>query len=254
MMLSAELLALDLPNRNQPPLSFVMNPGEIWGILGPNGVGKTTLLHTLANLRNKRSGEILLNGQNLLDCQRLFIAQNMGVLFQEHQDGFPATVLETALLGRFPHNTSSWHKDSEEDIGLASLALKQLELEALASRPLSQLSGGERQRTAIAALLVQAPKVWLVDEPSNHLDLHHQVAVMKMLSQQALQNKLVVMTLHDVNLATKWCSHVMLLYPDRPALMGKTELLLTVENLEPLYQQRLAQGKINDQLVFVPSV
>ncbi|MEC8482816.1 MAG: ABC transporter ATP-binding protein, partial [Pseudomonadota bacterium] len=117
-----------------------------------------------------------------------------------------------------------------------------------------QLSGGERQRTAIAALLVQAPKIWLVDEPSNHLDLHHQVAVMKMLSQQALQNKLVVMTLHDVNLAAKWCSHVMLLYPDRPALMGKTEQLLTVENLEPLYQQRLAQGKINDQLVFLPSV
>lgn len=250
-MLASHSLILDIPSREPYPLDLTLETGQIWGILGPNGVGKTTLLHTLAGLITPREGSVNLAQKPIAEWHRLALAQQVGVMFQEHQDGFPATVLETALLGRFPH-LSPWEMETEEDMAMAQQALAQLELSSLSERSISQLSGGERQRTALAALLTQDPTVWLVDEPTNHLDLHHQVAVMKLLQGKAKSNKLVVMSLHDVNLASSWCSHVLLLYPDRPALMGEAEALLTLEYLQPLYQQPLVQGEIDGRLVFLP--
>lgn len=250
-MLTSHSLVLDIPARETYPLDLTLETGQTWGILGPNGVGKTTLLHTLAGLIAPREGCVCLAHKSLAEWHRLALAQQVGVMFQEHQDGFPATVLETALLGRFPH-LSPWEMESEEDIAIAKAALQYLELTALSQRSISQLSGGERQRTALASLLSQDPDVWLVDEPTNHLDLHHQVAVMKLLQEKAQSNKLVVMSLHDVNLASTWCSHILLLYPDRPALMGPSETLLTLEHLQPLYQQALVQGEIDGRLVFLP--
>ncbi|SBS27544.1 Hemin import ATP-binding protein HmuV [Marinomonas aquimarina] len=251
MTLSTHSLVLDIPLREPHPLELAIESGQMWGILGPNGVGKTTLLHTLAGLVTPRSGSVSLAHKPLSDWHRLSLAQQVGVMFQEHQDGFPATVLETALLGRFPH-LSPWEMETDADIAMARASLAYLELSALSERSVSQLSGGERQRTALAALLTQDPSVWLVDEPTNHLDLHHQVAVMRLLQRKAQSDKLVVMSLHDVNLAATWCSHVLLLYPDRPALMGRADKLLTLEHLQPLYQQPLVQGEIDGRLVFLP--
>lgn len=251
MTLASRSLVLDIPSRSPHPLDLTMETGQIWGVLGPNGVGKTTLLHTLAGLIAPRTGWVSLEQKPLPEWHRLTLAQQVGMMFQEHQDGFPATVLETALLGRFPH-LSPWEMESRDDIEMAKSALDYLELSDLAERSISQLSGGERQRTALAALLTQDPSVWIVDEPTNHLDLHHQVAVMKLLQAKAQANKLVVMSLHDVNLASTWCSHVLLLYPDRPAMMGRAEDLLTLELLQPLYQQSLVQGEIEGRLVFLP--
>ena len=251
--LSARSVVLDLPNCSLLPMSFEMKAGEVWGLLGPNGVGKTTLLHTLANLRKWCSGNIYIDQARLQDIHRLSLAQKVGVLFQEHQDGLPATVMETVLLGRFPYSASNWKNDSRQDQELTTAALEALSLQSLSDRSLHQLSGGERQRTAIAALYAQAPDIWLVDEPTNHLDLHHQVEVMSLLSQQAKEGRVMIMSLHDLNLAARWCSHVMLMYPDRPMLAGQAQQLLTLENLEPLYQQKLVQGEIDGQTVFMPS-
>lgn len=253
MTLSAESLVIDIPNRSPLPVDLTMQAGQVWGILGPNGVGKTTLLHTLAGLIAPRFGHVTLDGEPLKDIHRLRLAQQVGIMFQEHQDGFPATVMETALLGRFPH-LSPWEMESEEDLAMALSSIERLELGSLADRSVTQLSGGERQRAALASLLTQDPAVWLVDEPSNHLDLHHQVAVMSLLQEKAAQEKLVVMSLHDVNLAARWCSHVLLLYPDRHTMSGETDALLTLENLEPLYQQKLVRGQIEGRWVFMPSL
>lgn len=253
MTLTTHSLVIDIPSRHPAPLDLTLETGQIWGVLGPNGVGKTTLLHTLAGLIAPRTGAVSWAQKPLTEWHRLSLAQQIGVMFQEHQDGFPATVLETALLGRYPH-LSPWEMESEEDVNLAKSALQYLELSELSERSISQLSGGERQRTALAALLTQDPVVWVVDEPTNHLDLHHQVAVMKLLKAKSQANKLVVMSLHDVNLASSWCSHVLLLYPDRPALMGTAQTLLTLEHLQPLYQQPLMQGEIDGRLVFLPKI
>tara|TARA_R110001606_G_scaffold243784_1_gene391589 strand:- start:5650 stop:6423 length:774 start_codon:yes stop_codon:yes gene_type:complete len=248
-----QLLAA-IPNKSPQPthaLSLTFQAGQMWGILGPNGVGKTTLLHTLAALKTPALGTIELNDQPITELHRLRLAQQIGIMFQEHQDGFPASVLETVLLGRFPH-LSPWEMESEQDLALAHAALERLDLAEFAQRALNSLSGGERQRAALAALTAQAPDVWLVDEPTNHLDLHYQVAVMGLLAEQASMDKVVVMSLHDVNVAAQWCSHVLLLYPDRPPIWGKAASLLTQQNLEPLYRQKLAMIELNGKPLFVP--
>jgi iron complex transport system ATP-binding protein len=248
-----QLLAA-IPNKPPQPenaLSLSFRAGQMWGILGPNGVGKTTLLHTLAALKSPTSGRVELNRQPITQLPRLTLAQQIGIMFQEHQDGFPATVLESVLLGRFPH-LSPWEMESEQDVALAYAALARLDLMDFAQRPLNHLSGGERQRAALAALMAQAPDVWLVDEPTNHLDLHYQVVAMGLLAEQARQGRVVVMSLHDVNVAAQWCSHVLLLYPDRPPIWGDADSLLTQDNLEPLYRQKLAMTRLNGKPLFVP--
>ena len=185
--LSCEALVIDVPGRaDGQPLSFSIEPGSRWGILGPNGAGKSTLLHTLAGLRAPRHGRLRLDGRPLTDLRRRAVAQRLGVVFQERHDEFPASVLETALIGRHPF-LRAWQNESEDDVQRALGALERLDIAHLAHRPLATLSGGERQRVSLATVLTQAPKIWLVDEPTNHLDLHHQVAAMALLDLQGVE-------------------------------------------------------------------
>ncbi len=165
-------------------LDVTFNPGECWAILGRNGTGKTTLLHTLAGLRATDNGSILLDGAAIEQLPRRRIAQHVGLLPQDSHDPFPATVLETALLGRHPH-LSPWAWESAEDRALARAALAQVGLVDWDARTLATLSGGERRRVALATLLTQDPDILLLDEPTNHLDLHHQVALLDLLARQA---------------------------------------------------------------------
>ena len=251
-VLEARQLVVDVPGRAEgAALSAQILPGQCWGVLGPNGAGKTSLLHTLAGLRPSRSGQVLLNDRSLGELRPRSIARQMAVVFQDRQESFPATVMETVLIGRHPF-LSPWQQESAEDIRLAEAALEQLSLSHLRDRLLQTLSGGERQRVAIAMALVQRPAIWLVDEPTNHLDLHHQVAVMAMLKQQAAQGAGVVMCLHDLNLAARWCDHLLLLYPDGELCFGPADTMLEPAALERLYNQKLAVAQIDGAPVFVP--
>jgi iron complex transport system ATP-binding protein len=130
--------------------------------------------------------------------------------------------------------------------------MEALSLSLLGDRLVSTLSGGERQRVAIATALTQQPAIWLADEPTNHLDLHHQVAVMELLHRQAEQGAAVFMCLHDLNLAARWCDHLLLLYPDGELCFGPAETMLVPEALERLYDQKLSVAQINGAPVFVP--
>ncbi|MFW6346566.1 MAG: ABC transporter ATP-binding protein, partial [Halomonas sp.] len=170
-------LVIDIPGRaDGQPLAFTVEGGQTWGVLGPNGAGKTTLLHTLAGLRPPRSGDVWLGERSLTDLRRRAVSQQLGLVFQDRQDGFPATVLETALVGRHPW-LSPWQMEGGDDLARAEQALARLDVDHLADRLVNTLSGGERQRVSIATVLTQNPDIWLLDEPTNHLDLHHQVAV-----------------------------------------------------------------------------
>ena len=146
--------------------NFEFRAGECWGILGMNGAGKTTLLHTLAGLRPPESGQICLNGQPLHHMSRRSIARQLGLMLQDTPDPFPATVLDTALIGRHPH-LSRWQWESARDIEQAQAALEQVHLQGFEHRQVNTLSGGERRRLALATLLVQAPAMLLLDEPTN---------------------------------------------------------------------------------------
>ncbi|GAA3957265.1 ABC transporter ATP-binding protein [Allohahella marinimesophila] len=250
--LSVENLIIDIPGRSDGrALSFEVESGQIWGVLGPNGAGKTTLLHTLAGLRTPRSGQVLLGKEPLAALGRRAVARKLGLVFQERHDDFPATVLETALIGRHPY-LSPWQMEQAEDVRLAAAALTRLDVDHLQHRLLHTLSGGERQRVAIATVLTQAPGIWLADEPTNHLDLHHQTETMALLAEEAECGRAIVLCLHDLNLAARWCDHILLLYPDGEACWGPADSILVTGALERLYGQRLASAEINGSQVFMP--
>lgn len=245
-------LIINVPNRADGfALNMSIESGQVWGVLGPNGAGKTTLLHTLAGLLPARSGQVILNDSALTDLKRRDIARQLGLVFQERQDSFPATVLETAMIGRHPW-LSPWESEKNEDLQRAQQALAALDVDHLSDRLLSTLSGGERQRVAIATLMTQNPDIWLLDEPTNHLDLHHQVKVMSLLKDQAALSKTVFMCLHDLNLAARWCSHVLLLYTNGDACWGPAHSMLKPSALELLYNQKLITVEVDGAPVFVP--
>ncbi|WP_420427059.1 ABC transporter ATP-binding protein [Algiphilus sp.] len=251
-LMALDSLCVDVPERaDGDPLRCRFEGGQSWAILGPNGAGKTTLLMTLAGLRAPRRGRILLDGMDLTRLPRRRVAQRLGVLFQHHHDGFPATVRETALMGRHPH-LRAWELEHADDLHAAEAALARVDLLGLAERSVQTLSGGERQRLAFATLLTQDPTLLLLDEPTSHLDLHHQIAMLEMIGQEVAAGRCAIMATHDINLAARYCSHVLLLYPDGRSCWGSTDIMLSVPALEQLYRQPLATGTVDDLPVFLP--
>jgi len=230
-------------------LTLTMNAGENWAILGMNGCGKTTLLHTLAGLLPAQSGEIELNNTSLNNLSRHEIAQQLSLLLQHQEDHFPGTVLESVLIGRHPH-IQSWQWESEEDHKIALDALTVLGLTNFSERSILTLSGGERQRVALATLLVQQTHIRLLDEPVNHLDIHHQHEVMKLLTTDNNQTA-NVFVLHDVNLATRYCDHALLIYADGKTRQGVCAEVLTEQNLSELYQHPLQEIEYDGQRWFI---
>jgi len=218
-------------------LDVSIDAGQRWGLLGINGVGKTTLLHTLAGLRAPAQGNIHLGGALLDELPRRHIAQHIGVLLQHDNDAFPGTVLETVLTGRHPW-LGQWQWEGEQDRMLASAALKDVGLDGFEQRQLNTLSGGERRRLALATLFTQDPKLFLLDEPTNHLDPHHQISLLGLLDQRvadAANGQASLMILHDINLATRFCDHLILLFGEGETLRGPAKDILNIETLTRLY-------------------
>jgi iron complex transport system ATP-binding protein len=251
-LLNTDQLVINIPGRKDGcALDWSIQSGECWGILGPNGAGKTTLLLTLAGLKPPRSGQIYLQDQPLKKHTAQERAKVLGVLFQQQQDEFPATMQETALMGRHPH-LQLWQNESPADVELAHQALQRMGLLELENRNIQTLSGGERQRLALATLLTQNPKLLLLDEPTNHLDLHHQMSVLELIHNEVQQGKSAIMALHDLNLAARFCSHIFLLYPDGQACWGEKDTMLVRPALEKLYQQPLITTEVEGQTLFFP--
>jgi len=234
-------------------LSLHVKPGQCWCLLGRNGAGKTTLLKTLAGLRRPDGGRIGLLGRTLDDWSRRDIARHIGLLFQDHQDALPATVLETVLTGRHPH-LRAWQWETAADIEAARAALTQVGMSAFADRRLDTLSGGERRRVGIATLLAQAPSLYLLDEPANHLDLHHQTELLQGLRRSiTARGAALFMSLHDVNLAARLADHCLLLLGDGQTVAGPTGDVLTLPVLERLYEQKLEQLTSSQGPVWIPA-
>jgi len=232
-------------------LNLQMNAGESWVVLGKNGSGKTTLIHTLAGLRQAETGEVRLQEQSLHQYSRQQIAQRLGVLFQQDEESFPSTVLESTLIGRHPFlNWMQW--ESNNDIALAEQALDKMDLLEFKNRDIHTLSGGERRRVRIACLLTQNPDIALLDEPDNHLDIHHQIETLTLLKQQ-FKNKLLFMSAHDVNLATRFCTHALLLLGDGKSICGKIDEIITTGNLELLYGIKINKLRQDNSDYYFPA-
>jgi iron complex transport system ATP-binding protein len=234
-------------------LGFDLEAGQRMAILGRNGTGKTTLLTTLAGLRETESGSIEVCGERYETLGPRRAAQLRGLLPQGHLDAFQSTVLETALIGRHPH-VGRWAWEGREDERLAREALAAVDLAGLGSREVHTLSGGERQRLAIAALLAQQPRLYLLDEPLAHLDLNHQIAVLELLSRRAREEGVgIVMVLHDINLALRHADRALLLFGEGRTLEGPVEAVLTAESLSRLYGHPLREVRDGGARYFVPA-
>lgn len=219
-------------------LDLTVLPGQRWAILGRNGAGKTTLLHTLAGLRSPTAGTIELHGKPLAATARRDVARLRGLLLQDDSDAFPATVLESVLVGRHPH-LSRWQWESATDVRIARDALAVADMAGTEARDVRTLSGGERRRVALAALLAQQPQLFLLDEPSSHLDLAHQLTLLEQLAAAVRrEDKALIMVVHDVNLAARYCDHALLL-ADGEAVAGPAQELLTAERLSTVYRVSL---------------
>ncbi len=215
-------------------LTLAITRGSMTCVLGRNGAGKTLTLHTLCGLRPPAAGSLQFDGRPLADWPKRPLAQRLGLLSQTTEDPFPSSVLDTALIGRHPH-IGLWQWESEADRMIARAALQAVDMEALERRDIDTLSGGERRRVAIATLLAQDPELMLLDEPVNHLDPQHQIDVLRLLRARADAGRAVIMSLHDIGLATRFCDQALLLFGNGEWLHGATQQVMNEATISRLY-------------------
>ncbi len=233
-------------------LNLRLEPGRIIGVLGRNGIGKTTLLLSLAGLFPVRRGHVLLAGQPLRTLPRRNIAQRVGILFQSTDDPFPSTVFETVLTGRHPH-VPTWQGETARDRHIAESSLAAVGLVDLRARSTHTLSGGERRRLAFATLLTQQPACYLLDEPTNHLDLHHQIALLDYLKNDVrTHRRSAIMVLHDINLAARYCDDILMLFGEGIHIQGKAQTMLTPPRLHRLYGHPIIALQNGQTRAFLP--
>lgn len=216
-------------------LELDIRRGEFWGLLGPNGIGKTTLLKCLAGLDEPAAGRVLLESKNIVGLPRKLLARHIGMLQQHTVYVFDSSVMQTVLTGRHPH-LGYWEREGSADHKKALEALEAVDLRGFSNRSVTGLSGGEARRLAFATLMVQEPDLMLLDEPTNHLDLRHQLRIMRMVRQQTLDHAhSAFCALHDINLAARYCTHLLMLFGDGEWCAGPADDMLNETSLERLY-------------------
>lgn len=208
--------------------------GRFTGLLGPNGSGKSSLLRLLAGLSHPTSGTVTLDGTGLARIPRRALARRMAFVPQETATDTDMTVLEAVLLGRIPHRRAL-AATSAEDLRLAQEQLARLGLGPLAHRRWTTLSGGERQRVGLARALTQQPTHLLLDEPTNHLDVNHRLDLMEHLATTPCT---VVAALHELDLAARYCDHLVLLHEGRVVAAGPAEHVLTAPTVARVFRVR----------------
>lgn len=219
-------------------IDLTIERGEILGIIGPNGSGKTSLLKILGRHQQPVEGKVRLDSRDLSRFSFNALARRVGMVPQEHPVVFPYTVLDVVLMGRYPY-LKGWAFESAEDYRIARSAMERMGVERLAGRLLAELSGGEKQRVIIARALAQQSQILLLDEPATFLDLHHQALIYSLLAElNRNDNMTVVVVLHDLNMASQLCRRLLLLKEGRMARLGTPWEVLTQEVIEEVYHCR----------------
>ncbi|MDH1903300.1 ABC transporter ATP-binding protein [Comamonas aquatica] len=233
-------------------LSFQVQSGELLALIGPNGAGKSTVLRALAQLL-PHQGRVLLDGEDLARLAPHQRARRLAYLAQGDQVAWPLQVRDFVALGRLPHQ-GRWRlaSTSKTDQNAVDAALSAMHLTDMAERHLHALSGGERARARLArAMAVQAPLL-LADEPVAALDPYHQLSVMELLRAQCNAGHAVVVVLHDLTLASRFCDRVLLLQGGRAVACGAPRHVLTPAHLQRVYQVQAMHGEHESQGYVLP--
>ena len=235
-------------------LTFRVMPGEMVGLIGPNGCGKTSIIKALCRVI-PHSGRILLDGKEISAIPRKELACLLGVVPQNPSLPEAFTVFEVVLMGRNPH-LGLLRYESRRDLDIAWWAMAETATDALAERRMGELSGGERQRVTVARVLAQEPKAVLLDEPTANLDISHQVEIMGLIKNLCLEKSLTVLVaLHDLNLAAQYCDRLLLISNGQLYAEGTPWQVITPANIKEVYgtESCVYPHPVNQLPVVLPS-
>jgi iron complex transport system ATP-binding protein len=214
--------------------------GEVVALVGPNGAGKSTLIRVLSGVLPAKSGQAQIDGEDLLTLPPAQRARRVAVVPQMIHLPESFTASEIVLMGRTPH-LPLWGGESKHDCEVSWAAMRRTNIENLADRPAGELSGGEQQRVVLARALTQEPRVLLLDEPTSHLDLKHQVTVLELVRDLARSEQLAVLvTLHDLNQAAAYADRVALMQRGEIVASGPAAEVFTAERLSQVYDVNIA--------------
>ena len=229
------------------PVSLTVQRGQCWAIVGPNGAGKSTLLRLMAGLLQPHAGKVQLLGRSLSEMPGRQRAKHIAYLPQNVSRDLDFCVRDVVLMGRYPHRSLGLF-ESAEDYRITETAMNTTQTIEFADRAMRTLSGGEAQRVHVAAALAQQPEALLLDEPTASLDIRHQLAVFRVLTERVREGELgAAVVLHDVNLAAGFCTHALLLDEGRVAASGTPAEVITPEVLGPVYGVELTSLSAPDK-------
>ncbi len=214
-------------------ITFDLSGSKFVSIMGPNGVGKSTLIHCINKILTPTEGTVMLDDQNVTEISIKEMAKIVGYVPYSANDTFPLTVVDTVLMGRHPY--SKWNT-LDQDLDIVYDTLSRLGISHLAMRSFNELSAGQHQKVMLARGLVQEPKILLLDEPTSNLDVRHQLDVTKMLRALSREKDiLVIMISHDINIAAKYSDEVIMMKGGTIYAVGTPKEVITENNLREVY-------------------
>lgn len=221
--------------------------GRLYGILGPNGTGKSTLFSAITNQIKFKSGNIHLEGREVADYRIEELAQKISLMSQSFDMKFPYTVEEIVAMGRYSYNGGRLNKEDKSAVNQSIIEAK---LESLRDRAVTKLSGGERQRVLFGKTLCQDTNTILIDEGFSNMDIYYQIEFIKLLREKAVkENKLIIFIMHDLLLARKYCDELVILKDGEVYDFGESKTVLNEKSLHEVF--RISGRFIKDSLEFI---
>ena len=216
-------------------VSFEVHQGEVLGILGPNGCGKSTMLKNLNRNLSPHGGCVILDGADVADIHKRDIARRMAAVPQSNEIRFSFTVREIVEMGRMPFQ-EAFRGNSTDDERIVDEAMECTGLTSMSDRLINTMSGGERQRVIIARAIAQTPEIILMDEPTLHLDISMQFDVLDLVHRLSREKGLtVVIVSHDLPMVARYCDRIILIHDQRVFAVGTPDEVLTPENMRTVF-------------------
>ncbi len=235
-ILNIQNLCCGYPKFQLSEINIRIPKGSFAGIIGPNGSGKTTLFRAITGTLAIQSGKISISGKDLRSLTPRLRAQNIAIVSQFIEAG-EISVEDYVMMGRIPYHSRFSFFESAEDFQIVQKYMEMTDTWQFKDRLMNELSGGEQQLAAIARALTQQPELLLLDEPTSHLDITHQVHILNVLQQLNQEMGLsVLMVIHDLNLASEYCDQLVLVNKGKVHTQGTPEEVLTFQHIEDVYQ------------------